>query len=227
VLGSDNSKERLTEDPNRKALTDSIMVVTYNPDTYQTVLTSIPRDTTVDYTCSTISGKVNEIYAAFGMDCLKSSIENFLKIPPIDYHIMVDFEQFTGLIDNVGTIPVTSTKTFCEQDSTSKANEYCFKSGQTYDMDGEMALAYSRNRHIDDDYERGLRQQQVITATIKKYLAEGLTFESITSLYATVDTNMPIVAVYNYYEVAKAQSSNIQSLADHNMEALVNIPSSV
>ena len=125
--------------------TDSLMVATFDPETYKVVMTSIPRDTSIDYICDDIPDirdQVNLIYWASesNMDCLVDSVENFLNIP-IDYHVMVDMDQFTNVIDEVGGIEIeahAANGSFC-QANPDQASTYCFNDGETYTMTGEEA----------------------------------------------------------------------------------------
>ena len=62
--------------------------------------------------------------------------------------------------------------TFTEQDSNDKAGSIRLKKG-IQELDGEEALALARTRKIDNDIERGKRQQLVLKAIIDKAVSVG------------------------------------------------------
>lgn len=80
IVGTDTDTYREQTYQGRKPKrTDAIMVATFNPKTYNVEITSIPRDTSVDYACTIenrdIRGPINEIYEVSGrkIDCLRKS----------------------------------------------------------------------------------------------------------------------------------------------------------
>jgi LCP family protein required for cell wall assembly len=106
-----------------------------------------------------------------GAECTVASVSNLLNVP-IDYYIQMSFDGLIALIDSIGGITLTATNTFCEQDENANQDAYCFEEGVTYEMDGSEALAYARNRYSDNDYGRAQRQQEVISAIVKKILTD-------------------------------------------------------
>ena len=62
--------------------------------------------------------------------------------------------------------------TFTEQDSKDTADAIHLEEG-LQELDGEEALALARTRKIDNDIERGKRQQLVLQAIIDKAVSVG------------------------------------------------------
>lgn len=184
--------------------TDSLMVVTFDPNTYRVVSTSIPRDTAVDDACGEIRGKINEIYPAHDndIDCLVKSVEGYLNVP-IDYYLKVNMDQLSSIIDSVGPIKITA---HAQDGSITQTNvqgnqTYTWIDGQTYEMDSDEALTYSRARHdSEEDYGRGIRQQQVILACAHNILENGFSVKSIQQILSMVDTNIEPVAAKKYVD---------------------------
>jgi LCP family protein required for cell wall assembly len=194
--------------------TDAIVVATFNPDTYKLEMTSIPRDTAVDYVCPTgltdpmygevmpYRGPINDLYELSGksMECLTATVENFLNIP-IDYYVKFDLSEAEQIIDIVGGIEVTvhaADGSFCQY-TTDSSKQYCFEDGETITMMGEEAMTYARFRKdSENDQGRGIRQQQVVTATLKKLLEAGFDINLMQSIFAMVDTNMEPKLMYDY-----------------------------
>jgi len=169
--------------------TDSMLVLTVNPELKSTKIVSIPRDTRAelidksDSDHDTIS-KMNHAYAYGGIEMTIDSLENFLNIP-IDYYVKVNMEGFKDIVDAVGGIDVY--------------NEYAFELDGTYlskgehHLDGEEALQYARMRKQDPngDFGRQARQREVITKVIKK----GASISGLT----------------NYDEILDALSDNVET----------------
>lgn len=145
---------------------DTIMVVTLNPDSGEGRIVSIPRDTRAEIVGRDSVEKINHAYAYGGPMMAKDTVENFLDVP-IDYFVSINMDGFTNIIDEVGGITVTSNDTFDQ-------SGYSFVSGETYEMDGDMALAFSRARYdpgSGGDAGRQQRQQQIVQAIASELLS--------------------------------------------------------
>lgn len=145
---------------------DTIMVITLNPDSGEGNIVSIPRDTRAEMVGRDSVEKINHAYAHGGPIMAKDTVENFLDVP-IDYFVSINMDGFTNIIDEVGGISVTSNDTFDQ-------SGYSFVSGETYEMDGEMALAFSRARYdpgSGGDAGRQQRQQQVVQSIANELMS--------------------------------------------------------
>ncbi|MCT4419744.1 transcriptional regulator [Leuconostoc pseudomesenteroides] len=176
---------------NYKGRTDAMIVMTINPKTNVTTMTSIPRDTLV-----TVSGqqmKINAAYAYGSADSAVSAVENLLNIDINGGYILINMGGLVKMVDAVGGVDVTSPLTFTTTGDTTQADsksQYSFVSGKTYHMDGNEALAFSRMRHEDPngDYGRQMRQQLVIKAVLKNSAKVGTLFND--SLLTTISNNV-------------------------------------
>ena len=84
---------------------DTLMIITFNPDTLQTTLVSIPRDTFVPIACRNDQyAKINSA-AAYGTSCVIDTVSNFLDID-IDYYVKINFKGVVDLVDAIGGIEV-------------------------------------------------------------------------------------------------------------------------
>lgn len=149
---------------NYKGRTDTMIVMTINPQTKKTTMTSLPRDMEVnlpDYP-EYSPAKINAAYAYGSSKEAINTVQDYLKIP-IDYYVLVNMGGLEKAIDQVGGVTVTSPLTF-------SFGGHSFVSGQSKTMDGETALAFSRMRHEDPqgDYGRQTRQRLIIAALLKK-----------------------------------------------------------
>ena len=183
------------------ANTDTIMIASYNYDTNNMVMVSVPRDLYVEVPC--YAGgyfKINAVYACAGQDqagfqALEKKLKDVTGLE-VQYYAMVDFDGVVKIVDAVGGIDINVTRAFTDicypADSSSDAGShfgFCidswgwwktvsFKTGVQH-MDGKTALEYARSRHgtYDDtlkgvlDYGRAAHQQAVVLALKDKVLS--------------------------------------------------------
>lgn len=162
--------------------TDTMMLVSIDPESDRAAILSIPRDLYV-----VIPGKGQErINTAFvygsvgnnpagGAQLAMQTVEYNLGVPVHDY-LLVDFSAVTRGIDAIGGIDVQVP--YDIYDPTFPDMNYGYDplyipAGLQH-MDGTMALKYARTRHQDNDFYRAQRQQQVIMAVRQKVLGLGL-----------------------------------------------------
>ena len=140
---------------------DVVMVMTLNPNTNHITLTSIPRDTYVEIVGQGMMDKINHAYAFGGIQMSRATVEQFLDIS-IDHYILVNMAGLSEIIDQVGGVEVIPPTTF-------NISGYHFVEGQAITLDGDMALAYVRERYTSGgDYGRQERQRQLVTAVIRQ-----------------------------------------------------------
>ena len=91
---------------------------------------------------------------------------------PIDYVVEIDFKAFEDIIDAFGGITVDVDMDMRYVDPTDGTNINLKKGRQL--LDGKQALDFVRYRKSNDgtaessDFERNMRQQQVISALVAK-----------------------------------------------------------
>lgn len=147
---------------NKVSRSDVNIIMTINPNTNEIVLTHIPRDTMV-YLHGIDTTMMDKLTHSgyYGINMTKETIEDFLNIK-IDLYVRANFTSLVKVVDSIGGIDVYSNQTFSEYG-------YIFKEGLNH-LDGRAALMYARIRKafVDGDYVRGVHQEQVIEAIIKK-----------------------------------------------------------
>ena len=227
LLGVDSEDDGLNA--NAAFNGDTLMIITFNPDTLQTTMVSIPRDTFVPIACRSDNyAKINSS-AAYGTSCVIDTVSNFLDVD-IDYYVKINFKGVVELVDAIGGIEVdVEAPTYnadkydgmmCEQNSDRQFGDklVCIEPGwQT--LNGEQALAYARNRHlyIGSDLDRIRHQQQVVEAIANKALG----FSSVKNLQDILNavsnniaTNMDVNTILSGYSVIKSMVSNVLSGED-------------
>ncbi|WP_273124314.1 polyisoprenyl-teichoic acid--peptidoglycan teichoic acid transferase TagU [Bacillus weihaiensis] len=185
---------------------DSLILMTVNPNTNSTQMVSIPRDTRTEIVGKGIDDKINHAYAFGGTEMAVATVENFLDVP-VDYFVKINMESFKDTVDAVGGVEVNNTLNF-------SYGGYDFKEG-TITLDGEKALAYTRMRYEDPrgDFGRQDRQRQVIEGVMKK----GANISSITKfgdmfgvVRDNVKTNLTFDEMWEIQANYKSASSNLE-----------------
>jgi polyisoprenyl-teichoic acid--peptidoglycan teichoic acid transferase len=183
-IGVDDSQKRKYDANSR---TDALMLATFNKDKKSVKLLSIPRDSYVYIPGKGFNDKINHAHAYGGVPETLDTVENLLDVP-VDYYVKMNFNAFIDVIDALNGIKVNVPYTFTEQDSKDKAGAITLQKGlQT--LDGEEALALARTRKLDNDIERGKRQQEIIKAVISK-AASVKSVNNYTDVMEAIGDNM-------------------------------------
>ncbi|MGM9603887.1 MAG: LCP family protein [Faecousia sp.] len=175
-------------------LADAIMMMTLNKETKTLVMTSFLRDSYVKlpenyrgHTCGW--NRINTSYAlgyswygtAGAMEMLNLTLENNYGVK-VDGNIEIDFYAFIDLVDAIGGVDI-----YLEGEEYTKMLEYQDLYNEHYEwlelnkhvdlhegmntLNGDMALAYARERHVnygDSDMNRTNRQRKVIASLLDK-----------------------------------------------------------
>ena len=163
-------------------LTDSMMVISVNPDTPNVSILSLPRDL---YLSSNIGEhKINAIYALArakhgekkGLDIIKRAVSSFTGVD-IHYAGVVDFALFEEGIDLLGGVEVFVPQDI--DDDRYPGPNYTYQTfvvrKGVHIFDGKTALKYARSRKSSSDYDRARRQQDLVLAMQKKLESMGWT----------------------------------------------------
>src|SRR5690625_4871849 len=173
VLGVENY-----EDPNTRGRTDTMMVLTFNPNDNSVKMLSLPRDTLVEIPGRERQDKINHAYAYGGTELAIETVENFLDIP-IDYFAEIDFDAFENMVDIVGGVTVNVPFDFEEKTMHPGSRWVEFYEGEQH-LSGEEALAFVRMRKQDPqgDIGRTKRQQELVRA----FVDEAMSIRNVTKL---------------------------------------------
>ncbi|CAI9385739.1 MULTISPECIES: LCP family protein [Bacillaceae] len=173
-IGVDDSEKRSSQSGTTRSRSDALMVATLNEKEKSVKLLSIPRDSYVYIPERGYKDKITHAHYFGGVTSTLDTVENLLEIP-IDYYVKMNFDAFMDVVDALGGIDVDVPVTFTEQNSKDKAGAIHLEEGYQ-ELDGEEALALARTRKIDNDIERGKRQQLIMQAIMKKAISvEGIT----------------------------------------------------
>ena len=158
---------------------DCIIIASINKKTNDVKLTSVYRDTYVNIDGYGLD-KITHAYAYGGPELAMSTLNKNLDLNITEF-VTVNFETVETIVDAVGGISLTITD--------AEAGQIGLSSGGTYNLDGEEALAYSRIRKIDSDYQRTERMRTVLEAVFDKI--KSLNISALSDL---VDTILPLVS---------------------------------
>ena len=221
LMGVDSEQEGLSQ--NTVANGDSLILVTFNPNTLNATMLSIPRDSYVPIACwsGTPENKITHA-AAYGTDCMMSTIENYFDVT-IDYYAKINFKGLVSLVDTLGGITVEVPQDLCT-DNSNREGEVCISAGlQT--LNGEQALVLARNRKqlTGGDLDRGLNQQLVIQGILnkaKELNSINQVMDVLNTVTNNLDTNFTEQQILSFYDIAKDIMNNALQKDDAD---LINI----
>lgn len=220
ITGSD-SRVGLSEN----SRSDVVMVVTVNPKTGTILMTSIPRDYYVTTVCDAADGCQNGALdkithtGVHGVNTTKMTVENLLGID-INYTFKVGFESVEKIVDALGGVDVTVEPGYAN-DNFLQLPGFSVHEGVNH-LNGEQALAYSRERYAytEGDRQRTKNQQQVLMGIIDKITSPAIlsNYSSLMDVLGdTFQTNMSTKEIQSLiqYQLSEGISWNIkQSMVD-------------
>ena len=176
------------------ALTDTIIVASYNPNTQKAVLLSIPRDsfTGTNTKRAVASDKINAIYNITRDPMKTVEAVNELTGLDLQYYAIVQTEALIELVDAIGPIEYY-VPTDMNYDDTSQDLHIHFEEG-LQEIDGQAAeelLRFRKNNdgtsfpeeYGDNDVGRMRNQREFITAVVE----QTVKLENITKLGTIID----------------------------------------
>ncbi|MED3571753.1 LytR family transcriptional regulator [Cytobacillus praedii] len=168
---------------------DTMIVLTVNPNQNSIKMLSIPRDTRTEIVGHGTDDKINHAYAFGGIEMSMATVEDFLNIP-IDYYLQINMEGFKDIVDSVGGVTVNNDLDFTVDGKH-------FPKGKIT-LNGKEALMFSRMRYEDarGDFGRQLRQREVIQAVINK----GASLSSLTNyqkIFSALGKNIKTNLIFN------------------------------
>jgi LCP family protein required for cell wall assembly len=197
-------------------LTDSLVVISLQPQSHHTTLISVPRDLWVQNPANSGNySKINTVYTTASQNnanpivggnavAQKISLITGLRI---DYWLTINFTGFKDFIDAVGGIDVNVPDSFtakypASDDPAVNPNwiTVTFKKGQQH-MDGQRAIVYARARYVLDnpaegsDFARSQRQQLIMKAAltrVKQWQTWPHMFGALDKLQHTLYANLSL-----------------------------------
>ncbi len=230
VVDTRTELEKLADSSNRvnviafglnDMLADTMMLISFDPDSQHMDILSIPRDTYHHVKGFDAPGykKMNAVYGmkeVGGVNGMKKYISEFLGIP-VDYYVKVDFKAVESVVDVLGGYSVKVPFDMDYDDNWAKpALHIHFKAGQQT-LSGADTVKFLRFRKnnsgsiSEGDIQRIPRQQTFVKSMIEKALSSQLPSVINTIINSNyVKTDMTIETALGYaVKAASMQSDDI------------------
>lgn len=189
---------------NQENASDAMMVFSLDKDTNTAKLTSIMRDLSVNLGPNAEKHKINYAYNVGGVEESVKVVNREFDLD-INKYVKVSFDGLVDVIDYIGGININITESERKIIGASKSGNVT--------LNGKQALAYSRIRKIDNDYQRTSRQRKVLMAIFNK--AKSISVSSypkaLSDLSSNVETNL---STFELLDLAKA----VMSLSSDDLE---------
>jgi LCP family protein required for cell wall assembly len=198
--------------------TDTLIVVSIDPTTKQVAMFSLPRDSSnlplppgplSNAYNGVYPNKINSLFTAVrnrgdlvagnsktrGYNALKLVLGNLYQLD-IKYFVEVNFDGFKKVVDAVGGVTINVQVPVIDDSYPSDTGRHArvYIPAGIQHMTGAQALIYARSRHGSDDFDRGYRQQRVLTSLREQANIPNLIPripELFAAFKATVKTDVP------------------------------------
>lgn len=218
--------------------TDTMILVTIDPNTKTAGMLSIPRDLWVSipgYQEDRINkahflGEMNK-YPGGGPALAMKTVQYNLGVP-IHFYAKIDFTGFEKVIDTLGGIDIYAPETIDDPkfpDANYGYDPFYIEAGYHH-LDGHDAMRYARTRATPgSDFSRAKRQQQVLIAIKDKALQLGM-IPKIPELWSTfsdtVETDLQLVDILELAQLAdEIDSDHIRAeVIDYRMTVNYVVP---
>ncbi len=223
-------------------LSDTMMVLSIDPQTNDVAMLGIPRDLWVNIPGFGYS-KINAAHAYGeqlkkdgGPEMAKKVVSTTLGVP-IHYFFRADFTAFKQAVDSVGGVDIDVKQALYDQEYPCERNEnlscgFRLKAG-LQKMDGTTALRYVRCRkgNCGDDFGRAQRQQQIILALKAKALSMKTLLDP-TKLSGLIDTvgdnirlDMQIAEIQRLIDISKKVDASkiVNAVLDNDADKGTNL----
>ncbi len=220
--------------------TDTLIVVSIDPVTKQVAMFSLPRDSTDlplppgSRLASAFGGfypnKINSLFTQVrnradlvagtnttrGYNALKAVLGNLYQLD-IKYFVEVNFQGFKQVVDAVGGVTINVQVPVIDDSYPADSGRHAriYIPAGIQHMTGAEALVYARSRHGSDDFDRGFRQQRVLTSLREQANVANLIPripELLKAVKKTVRTDIPQAELAKLAGLAgSVDSKNIRS----------------
>lgn len=199
-----------------RARSDSMILVTLNKQKNAIQLTSFMRDTYLQIP-GYLDNRLNVAYRYGGTELMNETFKVNFGLE-IDGNVMVDFDEFTEIIDILGGVSIEMTK--AEASYMNKHSDNSFKSGSNY-LNAEDALTFTRMRYAaGGDYGRTDRQRRVLIA-----LAESMRDADLVTIFNLIDQILPhIVTNLTDAQIIEYATTGLSLLAGGGEMQTLRIP---
>ncbi len=194
-------------------LSDTMLMLRFDPATERIAVMSIPRDTRTDV--GGVVTKINEANREGGPALTAEAVSELLGGVGIDRYMRINVQGVEKLIDALGGVEVDVPKDMKYQDD-SQHLYINLKAGEQH-LDGDKAMQFLRFRYDDNGDIGRVQRQQILMRSLMEQALNPTTIARLPKILSViqshVDTNLSVqelVALVGYG--AQANRSNIQML---------------
>ena len=209
-IGVDDSEKR--DQGEKGTRSDALILATLNNQSKSVKLVSIPRDSYVYIDEVGYNDKITHAHSFGGTKATIETVEDLLEVP-VDYYVKMNFNAFIEVVDALGGIEAEVPYKLLEKDENDQ-NTVALEPG-LQELDGREALALARTRKLDNDIERGKRQQMILSAIVKK-ASSASSFtkygEVIDAVGNNMKTDMTFDEMKSFFEYLKGGAPQIDTL---------------
>ncbi len=219
--------------------TDTMIVVSIDPQNKTASLLSIPRDLWVTIPDYDEQNRINAAhlfgdardYPGGGPALAKKTVQYTLGIP-IHNYVRINFAGFEQIVDAIGGITINVEEAIYDEKYPDENYGYMTVDipAGVQKMDGATALQYARVRHGSSDFYRARRQQQVLTAIKDKAMSLDIPLTNIPgfiiALGNAMSTDLSLADLEYLARLAREiRPENIRSgIIDETMTASTRTP---
>lgn len=200
-------------------LTDTMMFVSFDTDTKNMDIISIPRDTYYPRVGYDGLGqkKINAAYNDHGADGVKDVVSDLFYDIPVDYYVTVSYQGAASVVDAIGGVPIhISQRMYYEDPYDNPPLVIDFPAGD-HVLSGRDAVKFLRYRQAspgsgamqrNGDLGRIDAQQQFMRNALKKAMSVGNLPTLATSVFRFVRTDVELQEVMRLANLARNMNTD-------------------
>ena len=150
---------------NKRFRTDTIILVTINPQVGSVNMTSFPRDLYINIPGVGMN-RINTAYFYGQIPLVMKTFQHNFGVHP-DHYIVINFSSFKRIIDSLGGLDVNVGQKLSDY----RAGYYVTIPQGLVHMDADTVLWYVRSRKTSNDFSRNRRQQEILLAIFHKLIS--------------------------------------------------------
>lgn len=213
-------------------LADTMMLVSFDPDTTHIDIISVPRDTyfPIEGFDEASQKKINAVYGMRdigGSEGMKTYLSEFFGIP-IDYYVRIDFNAVSAIVDVLGgyEVYVPFDMDYDDEYDTPPLHIHLQKGNQVLNGDDTVKFLRFRKNNSgtiqEGDIQRIPRQQAFVNAMLKKAISAKLPTVINTAMkYIKTDMTLENALAYAV-QAASISSDDIEFYTVEGTDKMMN-----
>ena len=197
----------------RNTRTDTMMLLSFDPETSKASVVSIPRDTRVKIRGRSGYDKINAANVYGGVDLAVKTVKDLLGVP-VHHYVKVDYQALFKTVDDIGGVEVDVPIRMKYNDPYASPPLHIDLQKGKQVLDGSKAMQFLRFRkgskgypgYPDQDLGRIRAQQSFLDATIRKLLTPASILkipDYVQTLFMYVETDMKVKDMLDMAYMAK------------------------